>query len=119
MTCSSSVGLVIRCNITPRHSSNVRSEDKLSVVILMYGDMVGRTGARVPRGGYALDTVHIHYDVYVCPKVSFHFISNKQQRARNRFLARPLKVTLLVTVRSMLYRTVVLSVYNYNIDVLW
>jgi len=33
MTCSSSVGLVIRCNITPRHSSS--SEGKLSVVILM------------------------------------------------------------------------------------
>ena len=43
MTCSSSVGLVIRCNITPRHSSKVSSEDKLSVVTLMQGDMVGRT----------------------------------------------------------------------------
>jgi len=32
---SSSVGLVIRCNITPRHSSKVSSEDKLIVVILM------------------------------------------------------------------------------------
>ena len=29
MTCSSSVGLIIRCNITPRHSSKVSSEDKL------------------------------------------------------------------------------------------
>jgi len=36
MTCSSSVGLV-HCNITPRHSSKVSSEDKLSVVILMQG----------------------------------------------------------------------------------
>ena len=44
MTCSSSVGLIIRCNITPRHSSKVSYEDKLSVVILMKGDMVGRTG---------------------------------------------------------------------------
>jgi len=35
MTCSSSVGLVIRCNIMPRHSSKVSSEDKLSVVTLM------------------------------------------------------------------------------------
>jgi len=35
MTRSSSVGLVIRCNITPRHSSKVSSEDELSVVILM------------------------------------------------------------------------------------
>jgi len=35
MTCSSSVGLIIRCNITPCHSSKVSSEDKLSVVILM------------------------------------------------------------------------------------
>ena len=48
MTCSSSVGLVIRCNITPRHSSKVSSKDKLSVVILMYGDMVGRTGDLSP-----------------------------------------------------------------------
>ena len=37
MTCSISVGLAIRCNITPRHSSKVSSEDKLSVVILMKG----------------------------------------------------------------------------------
>ena len=29
MTCSGSVGLIIRCNITPRHSSKVSSEDKL------------------------------------------------------------------------------------------
>jgi len=34
MACSSSVGLVIRCNITPRHSSKVSSEDKLSVVVI-------------------------------------------------------------------------------------
>jgi len=33
MTCSSNVGLIIRCNITPCHSSKVSSEDKLSVVI--------------------------------------------------------------------------------------
>ena len=48
MTCSSSVGLVIHCNITPRHSSKVSSEDKLSVVILMSGDMVGHTGDASP-----------------------------------------------------------------------
>ena len=48
MTCSSSVGLTIRCNITPRHSSKVSSEDKLSVVILMYGDIVGCTGDASP-----------------------------------------------------------------------
>jgi len=35
MTCSSSLGLIIRCNLTPHHSSKVSSEDKLSVVILM------------------------------------------------------------------------------------
>jgi len=29
------IGLVIRCNISPRHSSKVISEDKLPVVILM------------------------------------------------------------------------------------
>jgi len=48
MKCSSSVGLIIRCNITPRHSSKVSSEDKLSVVILIYGDMVGCTGDASP-----------------------------------------------------------------------
>jgi len=42
MTCSSSVGLIIRC------TSKVSSEDKLSVVILMMGDMVGRTGDASP-----------------------------------------------------------------------
>jgi len=35
MTCSGSVGLVVRCNITPRHSSKVSFEDKLSIVTLM------------------------------------------------------------------------------------
>ena len=48
MTCSSSVGLNIRCNITPRHSSKVSSEDKLSVVIFDAWDMVGRTGDASP-----------------------------------------------------------------------
>ena len=48
MTCSSSVSLIIRCNITPRYSSKVSSEDKLSVVILMWGDMVGRMGNASP-----------------------------------------------------------------------
>jgi len=49
MTCSSSVGLIILCNIMSRHSSKISSEDKLSVVILMYrGDMVGRTGDASP-----------------------------------------------------------------------
>jgi len=36
VTCSSSVGLIIRCNITPHHSSKVSSKDKLSVVILIF-----------------------------------------------------------------------------------
>jgi len=47
MTCSSSVGLVIRCNITPRHSSKVSSEDKLCCHFDV-GDMVGRTGDTSP-----------------------------------------------------------------------
>jgi len=59
MTCSSSVGLVIRCNITLCQSSKVSSEDKLPVVILMYGGHNRAHGPhggrvpRVPRGGYA------------------------------------------------------------------
>jgi len=49
MTRSSSVGLIVRCDITPRYSSKVSSEDKLmSVVTLMQGDMVGRTGDASP-----------------------------------------------------------------------
>ena len=59
MTCSSSVNLVIRRNITPRHSSKVSSEDKLSVVISNdvggHGRAHGGRVPRVPRGGYAPD----------------------------------------------------------------
>ena len=73
MTCSSSVGLIIRCNITPCHSSKVSSEDKLSVVTLMQGGHNRAHGGRVPRvprGGYAP----------VCTKSTkslciFHFVS--------------------------------------------
>jgi len=54
MTCSSSVGLIIRCNITPRHSSKVSSEDKLSVVdVGGHGRAHAGRVPRVSRGGYA------------------------------------------------------------------
>jgi len=47
MTCSSSVGLVIRCNITPRYSS---SQFRRQTVCCHFdvGDMVGRTGDASP-----------------------------------------------------------------------